>query len=198
MRKTYLFILAVLILLGGCAPKTRVVLLPDPDGKVGRLEVSNTGGTQVVDKANYAVEVHSSGTRASAPAPMSQESMTAVFGKALAAEPKKPERFLLYFEKGTSDLTPESQALMDKVYAAIKERNSLDISIVGHTDRVGSAEENQRLSLSRAETIGRLLESTGIAPEYLEITSHGENNPLVNTPDGVDEPLNRRVEILIR
>ena len=42
------------------------------------------------------------------------------------------------------------------------------------------------------------LEKNGINQDYLEVTSHGEGNPLVPTPDGVDEPRNRRVEVVVR
>lgn len=198
MKIRFLFPVMLCVMLAACAPKTRVVLLPDPDGNVGRLEVTNQGGTRVVDQANHSVEVSSAEIRPQAPKAMSRETIDSVFGKALAAEPLPPARFLLYFEKGTSLLTAQSKALMEKVYEAIHERASLDVSIVGHTDRVGSEEDNKRLSLDRARSIGELLKSAGVASENIEITSHGENNPLIETADGVDEPRNRRVEILVR
>jgi outer membrane protein OmpA-like peptidoglycan-associated protein len=69
---------------------------------------------------------------------------------------------------------------------------------VGHTDRVGTRENNFRLGLERAKLIQKLLISKGIDPNIISVASHGEDNPLVKTDDEVPEPRNRRVEIIIR
>ena len=74
----------------------------------------------------------------------------------------------------------------------------MDTSVVGHTDTAGSKEYNYRLSRRRAEAIARLLVAGGVAPDLLEITSHGKDNPVVPTGDNVSEPRNRRVEVTIR
>jgi outer membrane protein OmpA-like peptidoglycan-associated protein len=57
---------------------------------------------------------------------------------------------------------------------------------------------NYKLGLDRAQEIRDLLVSQGIDPKVIEVTSHGEDNPLVKTEDDVPEPKNRRVEIVIR
>ena len=73
-----------------------------------------------------------------------------------------------------------------------------ELSVVGHTDRVGAADANARLSLQRAQsTLDRLTEA-GLKHKRVEVDSHGENNPLVPTADNVAEPRNRRVEVTIR
>jgi outer membrane protein OmpA-like peptidoglycan-associated protein len=46
--------------------------------------------------------------------------------------------------------------------------------------------------------VAEFLVSRGVDPIILEITSHGEGNPLIKTPDGTAEPKNRRVEIVVR
>ena len=78
------------------------------------------------------------------------------------------------------------------------EYQTLDISVVGHTDRVGSKSANLRLSLARARRVKALLTAAGLDAAILEVTSHGEANPLVHTADEVAEPQNRRVEVTIR
>ena len=121
-----------------------------------------------------------------------------MYGGALAAEPEQAVRFLLYFESGTSRLTIESEAQLPEIHRTIAQRQSKDISVIGHTDRVGSDEDNRVLSLERARMVADLLISQGAATEDLEITSHGESNPLIPTPDDTPEPKNRRVEVIVR
>jgi len=129
---------------------------------------------------------------------MKQEEILKIFGEALSAQPELPLRFLLYFQRGTTELTAESQRQISEILAAIEARKSKDISVVGHTDRVGSRETNYRLGLERVESVKELLVSKGVDPSGIEVASHGEDNPLVETEDEVAEPRNRRIEITVR
>ena len=79
-----------------------------------------------------------------------------------------------------------------------RERPAPEITVIGHTDRVGSDEDNDALSRARAETVRKLIEQTGVEATSLEATGRGEREPLVQTADKVAEPRNRRVEISIR
>jgi outer membrane protein OmpA-like peptidoglycan-associated protein len=88
--------------------------------------------------------------------------------------------------------------LIPEVIRTIRERHSSDVSIVGHTDTMGNREYNYRLSLRRAQAVRQLLVDAGVDPSSFQITSHGKDNPLVPTGDGVAEPRNRRVEITVR
>jgi outer membrane protein OmpA-like peptidoglycan-associated protein len=188
-----------LFFLISCAPKKNlVVLLPDPDGKVGKIEVSNKGGTQSLTEPRQATEIKTADVSPSSPVSMKQEEVVKIFGDALSAQPDAPLRFLLYFQSGTTELTEESQRQVSEILAAIEVRKSKDVSIVGHTDRVGSTETNYRLGLERAESIKSILLSKGVDPSGIEVTSHGEDNPLVKTEDEVAEPRNRRIEITVR
>ena len=122
----------------------------------------------------------------------------AIAGPALAALPKPPLRFILYYEHDSVDLTPESRALLQKVLDTIRDRAPVDISVVGHTDTVGMKEYNYALSLKRARAVASILLGQGVDSSTLDITSHGKDNPLVPTGDQVTEPRNRRVEITVR
>ena len=182
-----------------CAPKKNlVVLLPDPDGKVGKIEVSNKAGTQLLTEPRQASEIKAADTLPTSPVLMKQEEVAKIFGEALAAQPDPPVRFLLYFQSGTTELTEESQRKISEILAAIEARKSRDISIVGHTDRVGSREANYQLGLERADSTKALLISKGVDPSGIEVASHGEDNPLVKTEDEAAEPRNRRVEVTVR
>lgn len=77
-------------------------------------------------------------------------------------------------------------------------RAAPDVSIVGHTDTVGDAERNQVLALERARIVQQALAELLKDAVAVEVTSHGERNPVVPTADEMDEPRNRRVDITIR
>lgn len=191
--------LSALILLSSCAGnKAVVVLLPEPDGKVGQVVVTNMGGTQMLKDARDSVEIPDAGKAPLPPAPMGEEKVRANFGDALDALPPPPIHFVLYFKTDTTELTDESRRLLAQVLPATVDRKSTDVSVVGHTDRVGTREYNCNLGMERALLVKKILVSLGINPVHIEVASHGEGNPVVRTEDEVPEPRNRRVEVVVR
>ena len=190
--------LASLLFLGGCAKKTTFVLLPDPDGKVGEITVTTGKGTRTVSRAEYATRVSSAQEPPSPPEKMDRETIQEKFGMALAADPGQPVTFSLYFESGTNRLTDQSRNLIPDILTAISSRKSKDISVVGHTDRVGPEDLNFRLSRKRADTVKSLLVSKGVEADLITVDGHGESNPLILTPDEEAEPRNRRVDVTVR
>ncbi|MBF0345978.1 MAG: OmpA family protein [Nitrospirae bacterium] len=129
---------------------------------------------------------------------MEQQKVQEIFGRALGAIPKAPEKFMLHFKHDSVELTKESEKLLPTVLEAIRRLNAVDVSVIGHTDTAGSKEYNYKLSLKRAQRVSKYLTENGVDPNNLEIESHGKDNPLVPTADNVDEPRNRRVEVTIR
>ncbi len=201
MNPKFVFICgcAVLLLLSCASPKKNlIVLLPDDNGRVGQIVVENRGGTQTLTQSRHATEIRSADVPPTPPVSMKEEEVLKEFGAALSALPELPIRFLLFFITDTSKLTPESQRQIPEILRAIAARKSKDVTIIGHADRVGSREDNQRLGLERAVSIKNLRVSRGVDPSGIEVVSHGEGNPLIKTEDNVPEPRNRRVEITIR
>ena len=206
-RRSFVLPIALLLLAAACAtppkppppPASRdiIVLLPDDQGKTGAIVVSSAGVERRLDRPGQTVTVEA-GSPPGLPTVMSGQEVHAIAGPALAALPKPPARFILYFEHDSVDLTPESQALLKKVLETIRDRAPVDISVVGHTDTVGKKEYNYALSLKRAKAVASILLGKGVDPSVLDITSHGKDNPLVPTGDQVREPRNRRVEITVR
>ena len=94
-------------------------------------------------------------------------------------------------------MTPDSEALLAEVFRTLRDRGALDISVIGHTDTIGTREYNYQLSLRRARKVADLLVLRGVDRNVLDIESHGEDNLLVKTGDQVREPRNRRVEITV-
>jgi outer membrane protein OmpA-like peptidoglycan-associated protein len=205
-RRSFLVPAALLLLASACAtppkpppPPSRdvIVLLPDDQGKTGAIVVSSAGVERRLDRPGEMVAVEA-GSPPGLPTVMPGQEAFAIAGPALAALPKPPARFTLYFEHDSVALTAESRALLQKVMETIRDRAPVDIGVVGHTDTVGKKEYNHVLSLKRARAVASILQGKGIDPSILDITSHGKDNPLIPTSDQVPEPRNRRVEITVR
>jgi outer membrane protein OmpA-like peptidoglycan-associated protein len=174
------------------------IVMPDPDGKVGKVEVFTQKGSQILDQPWQATEVQSMDQRPGEPKILDEKQVREMFRDALEARPERPVAYLVYFETGGTRMTADSQRLIAEVVKEIKTRNPLEITVSGHTDAVGSVEYNRLLSLKRANAVVSILVTQGVKEELIEITYHGKENPLIRTPDGVAEPRNRRVEITIR
>lgn len=181
------------------APKQNlIVLLPEADGKVGRIVVSNKAGSQEVSQAYAAVRVERADIAPEPPVVLDRAQVDRLFGDTLKALPAAEVSFLLYFELATDEVTPESKKLFAEVLKAIRERNSTDVNVIGHTDTSGDSKSNYKLELQRAERVAATLRAMGVDPAIVTFDSHGEGDLLVKTPDGFAEPRNRRVEIVVR
>jgi outer membrane protein OmpA-like peptidoglycan-associated protein len=177
------------------AGRELVVLVPDPGSDaVGRAVVEAHGTTLLLDRAGAAVESHAG---QAVPRAMDAQEQAARFGAVLAAIPPAAEYFDLYFETGDTRLTAASAAMVPAIVAAVGGRPLPDVSVIGHTDTVGRPGANVRLGMRRAQVVERLLVEAGVAATF-EVTSHGEHDPLVATRDGVPEPRNRRVQVVVR
>jgi len=196
IKKVLIASLAVLIL-SACA-KTRVVLLPDSDGKVGQVDVSTKAGTTTLTKENESTVAGSENSVPSKSVVANKSDIDSMAGGALDSLPAKPVSFLLYFKFGTDELTEESRKLIPDALVTIKLREPCEVSIIGHSDTMGAADYNIKLSLERAEEIKKLLIDSGVSISKMEVSSHGEHDLLVKTADNVSEPRNRRVEIMVR
>jgi outer membrane protein OmpA-like peptidoglycan-associated protein len=191
------------LMLAGCStppapppqPTSYVVLLNNDDGTVGKIEVTGRHGTTVLQAAREATLVAQAGRSGFV---ASEAQIGKDFGPALAIRPQRPTNFVLYFQSGGAKLTPESQRELARVLAEVESRDVPDISIAGHTDTAGDADQNEKLALERAKLVSTLLSSPKLTPANVTIESHGEKNLLVPTPDNTAEPRNRRVEITVR
>jgi outer membrane protein OmpA-like peptidoglycan-associated protein len=206
IRRYFVLPVAVLLLTAACAtppkrppPPARdvIVLLPDDEGKTGAIVVTGAGVERRLDRPGEAVTVEA-GSPPGLPKVMPERELQAIAGPALAALPKPPARYILYFEHDSVDLTAGSRYVLQEVLGTIRDRAPIDVSVVGHTDTVGKRDYNYSLSLKRAKAVASILLGRGVDPSVLDITSHGKDNPLIPTRDQVPEPRNRRVEITIR
>jgi outer membrane protein OmpA-like peptidoglycan-associated protein len=174
-----------------------VVLLRDEDGTVGKAVVSNARRTVTLDEEREATRV-SSHHWPQRPAAMADADVRGIFGAALASMPDTPQRFTLNFEFESDQLTADAQAIVPQIINAVAQRASPDVVVVGHTDTMGTPAANFELGMKRAMTVRSLLVDAGLDPALIEVTSLGESDLLVHTPDETPEPRNRRVDITVR
>jgi OmpA-OmpF porin, OOP family len=173
-----------------------VVVVPSADGHIGTVVVERHGERAVLHGAYAASRVVDSGG-------LQTESLSAAgvrteFAAALSALPDPPKSFLVYFLEGTDEFTAQSRVEFEKILAELRERAAPDVVVIGHTDRIGNEQFNDRLSLQRAERVRSELIKLGIPAGRIQVAGRGEREPLVATPDEVAEPRNRRVEIYVR
>lgn len=106
--------------------------------------------------------------------------------------------YLVFFDWDRPDLTDRARRIVAEAAANATRAQSTRIEVAGYTDTSGSAAYNQRLSMRRAQTVAAELIKDGVPRDSISIQAFGETHLLVPTAQGVREPQNRRVEIVIR
>jgi outer membrane protein OmpA-like peptidoglycan-associated protein len=129
---------------------------------------------------------------------MSDADVKRLFGDALAALPPAPRLFTLEFRFESDALTEESNALVPEILRTVKGLSVPEVVVIGHTDTMGEPRANLALGLKRAISVREILVNAGLASSTIEVTSHGEADLLVKTPNNTPEPRNRRVGITVR
>jgi outer membrane protein OmpA-like peptidoglycan-associated protein len=190
------FCTLVLGLLAGCAGTT-VILMPDEDGKVGVVIVTTKDGARVIDQAYHKVTAGTGPAGLSQVTPLKESEVGKDYANLLRAQPAKPSSFMLYFFSGSSALTKESLAKIPQIIEKIKEQSPTEINVIGHTDTTGTHDGNQKLSLERAKVMEKLLKEKTSSANEINVKFFGSKDLLIATPPNVNEPRNRRVEILI-
>jgi peptidoglycan-associated lipoprotein len=104
----------------------------------------------------------------------------------------------LHFQFESDALTEESTALLPEILRTVKGLSVPEVVVIGHTDTMGDPRANLALGLKRAISVRGILVDAGLASSTIEVTSHGEADLLVKTPDNTPEPRNRRVGITVR
>ena len=183
-------------MIAGCAQRGTVVLLPSSDGKPAAVSVRQ-GEREVVLDQPYAA-AHATPFGPSALSRESRRKSTTQFGPAIAAQPSRPSSFTLYFVEASDEFTAESKVVVDRILGEIARRPVPDVRVVGHTDAVGSDPFNDTLGQQRADVVRAALVRLGVPSADIQTISRGKREPAIPTPDGIAEPRNRRVEIIVR
>ena len=185
------------IAVAGCAHSS-LLLLPDEGGGHGAVAVLEADGKPVDAVVSQPDSRTRLGDATPTPRPIRTGGLKGNELALLSGMPPPPRSFTLYFVEGTIDLTPESRPALDELKAEIGRRPGVDVEVTGHTDTVGSAEDNDALSQRRAQQILDLLATVGIDRSLMTAVGRGERELRQPTLDNVSSALNRRVEVLVR
>jgi len=102
----------------------------------------------------------------------------------------------LEFETGKASIKPSSYGPLNRVAELLKTKN-FSLKLAGHTDNVGAAASNMRLSKERAESVKQYLVSRGANPSRIEATGYGETQPIATNKTAAGRQKNRRVEFTL-
>ena len=187
-------LIVLALLFGACAKKTEFILLPQEDGKVGKIVVSENGKEVMLDQAWQKVDTGNLNKKVI----LSKEIVESKYGSLLESMPKTMKNYRLFFASNSSSITGNALDVIAQVIQEIKANKVLQIDVIGYSDSAGNDESNKILSMKRAKKVIELLKKEGIDEKLISLNYYGEANPLVKTADGVAEKENRRVEITIK
>jgi outer membrane protein OmpA-like peptidoglycan-associated protein len=101
------------------------------------------------------------------------------------------------FETDSSSIKPGFNVTMDKVADVVLRYGKTTLTVVGHTDNVGSNDYNQKLSERRAHSVAEYLESKRVNGMRLALAGKGETQPIASNASETGRQANRRVEIYV-
>jgi len=103
----------------------------------------------------------------------------------------------IYFETGKVSLDTKASADLERLVQFLKDNPTLRLELQGHTDNIGAASLNRKLSLQRAESVVAYLTRQGIRSANLVAKGFGADRPIADnaTPEGRTQ--NRRVEMRV-
>jgi OmpA-OmpF porin, OOP family len=113
------------------------------------------------------------------------------------APPPPPRTFLVFFGFDRYNLTPEARKTLDAAAFTYKKTGVARVNVSGYTDLAGTQAYNLRLSRRRADSVAAYLARIGVPRNAMDVQWFGKLHPRVPTPNGVREPQNRRVEIVM-
>jgi outer membrane protein OmpA-like peptidoglycan-associated protein len=190
--------LACAVLLSACSTtKELVVLLPGEDGQAGAVAIAEPQRTTLLDTPLGAAKIDTQGRVTKGT--LTEEEVNRTFAQALAAQPPKPIKFILRFMENSTEIMSESRADLADLLAEVARRQAVEVEITGHTDHLGQAATNDRLSQERAEAVRDLLVDSGLQASFIRTVGRGDREPLIPPQPGQKaEPRNRRVEVIVR
>ena len=168
--------------------------------------------TQVYDGTYYAPGVGSTSASAKFSAPTNESFLLGVRYAFNAAPPPPPpapapiaapapapaRTYLVFFDWDRADLTGRARQIIAEAAQASTHVALTQIEVSGFADRTGTAQYNLALSRRRADNVAAELVRLGVPKNVIAIQAFGDTHLLVPTAEGVREPQNRRVEIVLK
>ena len=101
------------------------------------------------------------------------------------------------FDFDSTSIKPGFHSTMDKIANVLVRYGKTHLTVVGHTDNVGTNQYNQTLSERRSGAVADYLRTKGVIPQRLVSMGQGENSPRATNANEEGRRLNRRVEIVV-
>ena len=187
----------VLLFAVGCADKTKVTLLPEEGGKVGKIAfVDKSGKNVTIDKAWETLEVAKDGSASSQIS--DEKAVMEKYKDTILAMPSKPSSYTVFFGSESAELNDDGVKALSEAVKDILSKKANLVVCAGHTDSSGEKEYNMNLSMKRAESVAKYLIKHGVPKDIIEVLYYGDSNPLVKTAHGGYNAKNRRVEVVVK
>ena len=103
----------------------------------------------------------------------------------------------ILFDFNKATLKADAKRNLDKFASEMADLPDTDITVLGHTDNVGTAEANQKVSDNRANAVSNYLQGKGISKDRIIAEGHSYNDPVADNSTAEGRAQNRRVEIYI-
>ena len=154
------------------------------DGQ-GQLAVPGAGSYELRIVADgYLAQIKKIDVPAGATLPVALELSAAPKKTVLIITDKKIKlRRQIHFESGQNTILPDSTPILDELLSAILSRNLQKLRVEGHTDNVGGAAKNQKLSQDRADAVLQWLVEHGVPADKLEAVGYGDTKPVAPNLD---------------
>ena len=123
---------------------------------------------------------------------------TTVAATTVAPAPAPARTYLVFFDWDKADLSARARQIIAEAAGASTKMATTRIEVAGNADRSGTAPYNLVLSKKRADVVAAELVRLGVNKQAIFVTANGETKPIVATADGVREPQNRNVEIVLK
>lgn len=101
----------------------------------------------------------------------------------------------ILFKTNSIEINEKSQKMLTRLYQIVSELPGTRLSIIGHTDNVGTADYNMTLSLNRALSVSQFIKNLGFPSENIAETGKGLTEPTADNSTSSGRAKNRRVEI---
>lgn len=102
------------------------------------------------------------------------------------------------FASGSASLSPVVYPTLDKIAGTLREYPDTTVTVIGHSDSIGSAEANREIGRRRAAAVADYLAERGIARGRMRIETRGDLEPIASNATEAGRSQNRRVELLVR
>ncbi|MCU0608192.1 MAG: OmpA family protein [Chitinispirillaceae bacterium] len=140
-----------------------------------------------------------SGTTQNSGCPADTVKPVAPAAPAKKREPDFPRSQILNgvdFRKGTTELSPGSDRVLDQIVQKLREYPELEIEVHGHTEGIGNFTENMQISQMRAETVRQYMVSRGVEAGRIRAVGFGSSSPVAENKTAAGRAQNRRIEVI--